>query len=145
MDWQPQIVHCHDWLTALIIMWLKKAAYPYGTVFTINNLAYQGFFDDNFMNTHDLRKDWDTYPSDAPHPPQSFMSQAVLWADSITVVSETYAREITTPEFGVGMDNLLRYRAAGGALIGIINGIDYQYWDPATDGYLPVNFYRLRY
>jgi len=68
------------------------------------------------------------------------MSQAVMWADFITTVSETYAREITTPEFGVGLDSLLRYRAARGALSGIVNGIDYRDWNPASDEYLPVNF-----
>ena len=140
IDWQPEIIHCHDWHTALVIMWQKKAGYPYGSVFTINNLAYQGFFDEYFMNTHDLKKDWDYYPPDAPRPPFSFMSQAVIWADFVTTVSETYAHEITTPEFGVGLDSLLRYRAAGGALSGIVNGIDYKDWNPAIDEYLPVNF-----
>jgi starch synthase len=140
MEWQPDIIHCHDWLTALVVMWQRKAGYPYGTVFTINNLAYQGFFDENFMNSHDLRKDWEYFPPDAPRPAYSFMSQAVLWADFVTAVSETYAREITTPEFGVGLDALLRYRAAQGALSGIVNGIDYDFWNPAADEYLPVNF-----
>ncbi len=69
LDWQPEILHCHDWLTSLVILWQKKAGYPYSTVFTIHNLAYQGFFDDNFMNSHDLRKDWDSFPPDAPRPP----------------------------------------------------------------------------
>jgi starch synthase len=140
MDWQPDIVHCHDWLTALLIMWIKKAGYPYATVFTIHNLAYQGFFDANFMESHDLKKDWAYYPPAAPPPPMSFMSQAVLWADLITTVSETYAREITTPGQGVGLEALLKYRAALGGLTGIINGIDYQQWNPQTDDYLPVNF-----
>jgi starch synthase len=144
MEWQPEIVHCHDWLTALVIMWLRKAGYVYRTAFTINNLAYQGFFDENFMNSHDLRKDWDYFPPDAPRPPYSFMSQAVLWADYVTTVSETYAREITTPESGVGLDALLRYRASAGELAGIINGLDYEYWNPATDEYLPVNFTSAR-
>lgn len=138
MDWQPEILHCHDWHTALTIMWAKKAAYPYSTVFTIHNLAYQGFFDDNFLMSHNLKKDWDYFPPDAPRPPHSFMAQAVLWADLVTTVSETYAGEITTPEFGVGLEALLKYRR--GSLTGIVNGIDYEYWNPQTDEFLPVNF-----
>jgi starch synthase len=66
------------------------------------------------------------------------MAQAVLLADMVTTVSETYAREITTPEYGTGLDSLLRYRQE--RLTGIINGIDYKYWDPGTDPFLPVNF-----
>jgi starch synthase len=70
----------------------------------------------------------------------SFMAQAVLWADMVSTVSETYAREITTPEYGVGLDALLRYRSSEGNLMGIINGIDYEYWNTSNDPYLPVNF-----
>ncbi|MDD5701428.1 MAG: glycogen/starch synthase, partial [Dehalococcoidales bacterium] len=138
MDWQPRVVHCHDWLTALAVMWIKKAGYPYATVFTIHNLTYQGFFDENFMRHHDLKKDWDYSPPGAPRPPRCFISQAILWADMVTAVSETYAREITTPELGVGQDALLRYR--GASLVGILNGLDTDYWDPQADPFLPVNF-----
>jgi starch synthase len=138
MDWQPRVVHCHDWLTALAVMWIKKAGYPYATVFTIHNLTYQGFFDENFMRHHDLKKDWDYSPPGAPRPPRCFISQAILWADMVTAVSETYAREITTPELGVGLDALLRYR--GESLVGILNGLDTDYWDTQTDPFLPVNF-----
>ena len=140
LSWQPEIIHCHDWLTALIILWQKKAGYPYKSVFTIHNLAYQGFFDENYLKSHDLKKDWDYFPPDAPPPPYSFMSQAILWADLVTTVSETYSREITTPQFGVGLESLLRYRSASDKLIGIVNGLDYGYWNPSTDPFLPVNF-----
>jgi starch synthase len=138
LDWQPEIVHCHDWLTSLVPGWLKKSGYPCASVFTIHNLAYQGRFDDNFMNRFDLKNGEDYLPPDAPNPPHSFMSQAILWADMITAVSETYAREITTPENGMGLDALLRYR--GDSLTGIVNGLDTKEWDPLTDRYLPVNY-----
>ena len=140
MEWQPEIVHCHDWLTALVVMWTKKAGLPYSTVFTIHNLAFQGFFDEGFMERKELKEDWDHNPEDAPPLPRSFMSQAVLRADLVTTVSETYAREITTPGQGVGLEALLSYRAARGELTGIINGIDYESFNPRTDDYLPVNF-----
>ena len=140
LEWQPEILHCHDWLTSLVVLWQKKAGYPYSTVFTIHNLAYQGFFDENFLNSRNLKDDWNFIPPDAPRPPYSFMSQAILWADLVTTVSETYAREITTPESGVGIDHLLRFKASSGKLMGIVNGLDYDYWNPQTDPYLPVNF-----
>ncbi len=136
-DWQPDILHCHDWHTALVPFWSKKAQYPYASIFTIHNLGYQGFFDQGFMDRHHLGTDWDS-PSGAPAPGYNFMSQAVLWADRVTTVSETYAREITTSELGVGLDCLLKYR--GQDLTGIINGLDCDYWNPQTDPYLPVNF-----
>jgi starch synthase len=139
LDWQPDIIHCHDWLTALVIMWLKKAGYPYASVFTIHNLAYQGVFDEAFARRYGLDKEWQNdFP--APLAPRCFMSQAILRADMVTAVSETYSREITTPEFGFGLDALLRYRGTRGELTGILNGIDYDAWNPATDEYLPVKF-----
>jgi len=144
IPWQPEIVHCHDWMTSLLVLWMKKAGYPFSTVFTIHNLAYQGFFDSNFLQSHNLKEYWEQIPSDAPRPPYSFMSQAILWADLVTTVSETYAREITTPENGVGLDPLLRYRANSGRLAGIVNGLDYEYWNPQTDPILPVNFESTR-
>jgi starch synthase len=140
LDWQPDIIHCHDWLTALVIMWLKKAGYPYASVFTIHNLAYQGVFDEAFARRYGLDKEWQDCPSEAPVPPRCFMSQAILRADMVTAVSETYSREITTPESGFGLDSLLRYRGTRDELTGILNGIDYEAWNPATDDYLPVNF-----
>ena len=140
LTWKPEIVHCHDWMTSLLILWLKKAGYPVSTVFTIHNLAYQGFVDANYLQNHNLKEYWEQFPPDVPRPPSTLMSQAILWADLVTTVSETYAREITTPEFGVGLDPLLRYRADSGKLVGIINGLDYEYWNPQTDPVLPVNF-----
>jgi starch synthase len=94
LDWQPDIIHCHDWLTALVIMWSKEANYPYSSVFTIHNLAYQGFFDENFAHRYGLAKEWEEDPPDVPLPPRCFMSQAVLRADMVNAVSETYAREL---------------------------------------------------
>jgi starch synthase len=138
LEWQPEILHCHDWLTSLVIMWQKRAGYPYSTVFTIHNLAYQGFFEADYLLSHDLKKDWDSLAPGTPPVPFSFMAQAIMRADLVTTVSETYAREIMTPEYGVGLDALLRYRSK--SLIGILNGIDYTCYNPLTDPILPVNF-----
>ncbi len=138
LDWQPDVVHCHDWHTALIPLWLKKNDYCYASIFTIHNLAYQGFFDDNFLFGAGLDKDWQLRLADAPAPPLNFMSQGILWADMVTTVSETYAREILTPEYGAGLDYLLRYRQE--RLFGIVNGLDYDEFNPATDALIPTKY-----
>lgn len=138
LDWQPDIVHCHDWHTALAVMWLKKFHYPYASIFTIHNLAYQGLFDEAFLFRAQLKEHWDNCPSDVPKPPLSFMSQGILWADLLTTVSETYAKEIVTPEYGMGLDSLLRYRQK--ELLGIVNGIDYDEYNPENDPWIPAKY-----
>ncbi len=138
LDWQPEIVHCHDWHTALLVMWLKRAGYPGAVIFTIHNLAYQGGFDDNFLTGSGLRKSWGDNSPEAPTPPLNFLSQGILSADLVTTVSETYAREIVTPKYGEGLDPLLYYRQKD--LRGIVNGIDYTEYNPKTDPYLPANY-----
>ncbi len=138
LDWQPEIVHCHDWHTALVPLWLKKNDYHYVSIFTIHNLAYQGFFDRAFLTSSGLEEDWRLHPEGMPVPPLNFMSQGILWADLVTTVSETYAREIITPEYGEGLDHLLRCRQD--RLFGIVNGLDYDELDPATDAFIPVRY-----
>ena len=138
LDWQPDIIHCHDWHTALIPLWLKKNGSHYASIFTIHNLAYQGFFDGNFLFDVGLENDWQLRPAGAPDPPLNFMSQGILWADVVTTVSETYASEILTPEYGVGLDYLLRYRQ--GRLFGIVNGLDYDEFNPAADAFIPTKY-----
>ena len=138
LDWQPEIVHCHDWHAALIPLWQKEAGHPYVSLFTIHNLAYQGAFEETFLTVSGLKKYWQDYPPQAPRPPFNFMSQGILRADLVTTVSETYAKEILTPEYGEGLDSLLRYRQKD--LRGIINGIDYEEYNPTTDPYLPANY-----
>lgn len=138
LDWQPEIVHCHDWHAALVVMWQKKTGYPYGSIFTIHNLAYQGVFNEAFLKAYNLKKHWEGYPQGAPKPPLNFMSQGILWADLVTTVSETYAKEIVTPEYGEGLDPLLSYRQK--SLLGIVNGIDYEEYNPETDPYIPIRY-----
>ncbi len=138
LDWQPEIVHCHDWHTALIPLQLKKNNYAYPSIFTIHNLAYQGFFDRDFLVDSGLEQDWQWRPAGAPEPPLNFMGQGILWADMVTTVSETYAKEILTPEYGAGLDYLLRYRQD--KLFGIVNGLDYDEYNPATDPFIPAEY-----
>ncbi|MBM4445781.1 MAG: glycogen synthase [Chloroflexi bacterium] len=138
LDWQPEIVHCHDWHTALVPLWLKKKDYAYSSIFTIHNLAYQGFFDRGFLVDYGMEQDWQCRPAGAPEAPLNFMSQGILWADMVTTVSETYAREILIPEYGVGLDYLLRYRQD--KLFGIVNGLSYEEFNPATDAFIPTRY-----
>ena len=138
LDWQPDIVHCHDWHTGLIPMRLKKVGWGGALIFTIHNLAYQGFFDNHFMAVSGLNQDWQHRPGGMPELPFSFMSQGIAWADLLTTVSENYASEIVTPQHGAGLDNLLRRRQD--KLVGIVNGIDYEEYNPNTDHFIAANY-----
>jgi len=138
LDWQPEIVHCHDWHAGLIPLWLKKANYPYVSLFTIHNLAHRGSFDSKFLAISRLSEDYRHHPADAPKPLLNFMSRGILYADLVTTVSETYAQEILMLEYGEGLAPVLNYRRD--QLIGITNGIDYAEYDPATDAHIPANF-----
>jgi starch synthase len=138
LDWRPDIIHCHDWHTGLIPLLLKAGNHDYPLIFTIHNLAYQGNFDSEFMDESGLKSLWELRPPEAPEPTLSFMSQGILWADMVTTVSETYAEEILTPEYGVGLDYLLRYRQD--RLTGIVNGLDYDEFNPETDSFIPSKY-----
>lgn len=138
LDWQPGIVHCHDWHTALIPWWLKRNHYGCASVFTIHNLAYQGRFDNDLLAESGLKEDWQSLSADAPEVPLSFMSHGILSADVVTTVSQSYAEEIMTAEYGEGLEQLLRYRQE--ELSGIVNGIDYAEYNPATDPHIPAGY-----
>jgi starch synthase len=139
LDLHPDIIHCHDWHTALIPLWLKKAKMKMPCIFTIHNLAYQGSFDQQFFLDSGLSSVWQEYISpSAPRPSLNFMSPGILLADIVTTVSPTYASEILTPQYGVGLEQLLNYRS--NELYGIVNGIDYDEYNPATDPYLEKNY-----
>ncbi len=138
LNWQPEIIHCHDWMTALLPLWCKKAGYRYRSLFTIHNLKFQGHFAEHPGIRRELEDDWGAGPAGAPPAPQCFLAQAILQADRINTVSQTYAREICTPEYGQGLDTLLRYRQE--QLSGILNGIDYEVWNPLTDPCLETRF-----
>jgi starch synthase len=131
----PDIVHVHDWQAGLIPLLLARSGWPQaattGSVLTIHNLAFQGLFPPGTMDEVGLP--WDLY-----HPEGiefwnqvSFLKAGILFADRVTTVSPTYSREIQTAEFGCGLDGLLRSRQA--KLAGILNGVDYGDWSPASD------------
>ncbi|MGD0640395.1 MAG: glycogen synthase GlgA, partial [Roseiarcus sp.] len=139
----PKIVHAHDWQGALAPAYLHYdgGARP-GTVLTIHNLAFQGHFPASAFGglglpAHALSIDGVEYFEGV-----GFLKAGLQFADRITTVSPTYAREIMTPEFGMALDGLLRARA--GVLEGIVNGIDDTVWNPATDPNLAQNYSALR-
>ncbi|HSM08193.1 MAG TPA: glycogen synthase [Gemmatimonadota bacterium] len=132
LELAPDIVHCHDWQTALAPAWLTGAdAAP--TVFTIHNLAYQGWFPATDRGSADVA------PGAGPRLPGAgdlhLLRVGLTSADQVTTVSPTYASEILQPEFGFGLDELLRDLRP--PVVGILNGIDTEVWNPADDPYLP--------
>jgi starch synthase len=139
LDFRPNIIHCHDWHTSLVPLGLRRAKMALPCIFTIHNLAYQGSFDQEFFQRSGLSSIWHEYiPAGAPRPLLNFMSQGILLADIVTTVSPTYASEILTPQYGEGLEQLLNYRR--NELYGIVNGIDYDEYNPATDPYLESNY-----
>jgi starch synthase len=140
LGWQPDIVHCNDWHTAIIpnllrATWQDNPFYAEtATVFSIHNLAYQGIFERRLLCMAGLGGD--LAPSHLGEGPGlvNLVSRGILYADVVTTVSPTYAREILTPEYGEGLDGVLRARQE--RLFGILNGLNTDQFDPATDPHL---------
>ncbi|HDZ73675.1 MAG TPA: glycogen synthase GlgA [Aurantimonas coralicida] len=136
LTWQPDLIHTNDWHTGPVSLLLDGTARSRPpVVFTIHNLAFQGLFDAN-RGLH-LGLPADTFSPEGIefHDRISFLKAGLRYADRLTTVSRTYAKEIQTPEFGCGLDGLLRQRSQH--LLGISNGADYGLWDPAEDSCLP--------
>jgi starch synthase len=140
LKFAPDIVHCNDWHTALLPM-LLKTVYAWDHLFSatrsvlsIHNIGYQGWFDAS--TTYDVGGNvWDLLsPETRAGGAFNWLREGVRNADAVTTVSPTYALEIATPLGGHGLDGALRAR--GDAVIGILNGVDYSEWNPATDRYL---------
>ena len=145
LNWIPDVIHCHDWQAALVPVYLRTMFQdsPVGrakTVLTIHNLRFQGIYNiptikywtglpDEVFEMGALKQDYE----DA-----NMLKGGLAYADRITTVSGTYAWEIQTPEYGEKLENHLRYHSY--KLRGIVNGIDYDMWNPATDPALAVNY-----
>lgn len=145
MRFAPDIVHCHDWHTALIPLYLRTL-YAGDTLFrksrsvmTIHNIGYQGVFGAGILDELGLGAAAELLHQDDLKAGQiNFLKTGLLHADLITTVSPTYAQEIQGAEYGAGLDGILRQRAD--SVIGILNGVDYAEWNPATDGLIAANF-----
>lgn len=142
--WKPDVVHCHDWPTAPIPIYLKTtfANHPFWrgtpTLFTIHNLAYQGRYGADKMAQTGFSPELFNPECLEYHGDLNLMKGAIVFADRISTVSPRYAREIQTLEYGAGLDGILRNRVKD--LSGILNGADYAKWNPATDPHLPANY-----
>ncbi len=141
LDWRPDVLHAHDWHTAPAVTWLATAGQTQEwfrgipSIFTIHNLAHQGKTNWHIFNylgivTHSLTEE--------AYGEVNFMARGIYHATLVNTVSPTYAREIQSWEGGAGLDGLLRHRQYD--LHGILNGLDYDTWDPATDKRLPHHF-----
>jgi starch synthase len=141
----PDVVHVHDWQAALVPVFLAdRTRYPElggtHTITTIHNLAYQGRFWEADWHLLNLDRGFFTPEALEFHGYINFLKGGIVFADAITTVSPRYADEIRTPAFGEGLDGVLRARAA--AVVGILNGVDYATWNPATDGAIAAQYDR---
>ena len=130
LDWRPDLLHLNDWPTALAAGYAQWRKVPVASLLTIHNLAYQGIFSRDCMGRLGIPADAFDINGVEFHGKVSFLKAGIAFASELSTVSTTYANEITTAEFGCGLDGLLRLRADEGRLTGIINGID-ESWDPS--------------
>lgn len=134
ITWKPNIVHCNDWQTGLVPAYLHYETVPPPCVMTVHNLAFQGNFPSAVLP--ELGLPWDCFKPDGVefYGNVSFMKAGLFYADHITTVSPSYAKEIQTEVLGFGMQGLLAHRNDN--LSGILNGIDTGEWNPESDPYL---------
>jgi starch synthase len=145
ISFKPDVIHCHDWQTGLVPVLVNG---PYSdvstlagvpSVFTIHNIGYQGIFPEEKLSVTGLPK------SDFFHAEGlefwgkiSLLKSGIVYSEAVTTVSPKYAEEIQTPEYGMGMEGVLRQKR--GSLHGILNGVDYRLWDPARDSHIPAKY-----
>lgn len=138
LNWKPDVVHCNDWQTGLVIPLLNLEINHPATVFTIHNLAYQGNFSKDEFDHLLLPEAWWSIDGLEFYGECSFLKAGVMQADWVTTVSPTYAEEVSTPEFGERFDGILQYRKD--KFIGILNGADYAQWSPQNDAFIDTKF-----
>jgi starch synthase len=145
MDYRPDIVHCHDHQTGFIPAWLRDQPdsetffKDTGIVYTIHNLAYQGAFPRRIGYTAGFSEHMMKQMGGVEfHGQVNMMKAGITYSDTITTVSPTYAKEIQTPEYGYGLEGVLKSRARD--LVGILNGADYSVWDPEIDRLIPYRY-----
>jgi starch synthase len=141
LDWRPDVLHCHDWHAALvpIVQSSRAPVRPIPTVLTLHNIGYQGLFPDTVLTDYGADGIRGAIAPDAlAGDTINFLRAGLHAADTVTTVSPTYAKEIRTPAFGMGLEDVLDERAD--AVVGILNGVDYDVWSPATDPFLDVRY-----
>jgi len=146
LDYIPHIIHLHDYHFALSALLLKdiksrkeqSAFRRTKTVFTIHNIAYQGIYERDILSTLGIDNNYFNIDGLEFYGKVNYMKAGIVYSDKITTVSPTYAREILTPGYGYGLDSVLKAREDD--LSGIINGIDYQVWNPERDCQIAANY-----
>ncbi len=145
LQWTPDIIHCNDWQTGLLPIFVKdnynwdrmfdKTAF----LFTIHNIGYQGVFSQKTVFASEISERL-FYPGGPVemNGNVNFMKAGILFSEVINTVSPTYAREILTPDYGAGLENVLKLRERD--LYGILNGVDYSTWDPSNDKLIPFRY-----
>ena len=144
LEIKPDILHAHDWQAACAVIFLKthyrddKFFKDTRSVLTIHNLGYQGRFPADKYPALDLP--WDLFSVDGLEyfGQVNLLKGGIIFADHITTVSPTYSKEIQTAEFGAGLDGVLKSRAD--KLSGLLNGVDYNIWDPSKDNFIPKKY-----
>jgi len=143
-DTPPDIIHCHDWQTALVPIYLRNLYQEdryFGktsVLFTVHNLGYQGIFLPHLLPQISLHAGLFTVEALEYYGMVNLLKGGIIFSDFITTVSRKYAEEIQTAEFGYGLEGVLHSRASH--LQGIVNGVDYEAWDPSTDKLLAANY-----
>jgi starch synthase len=142
--WVPDVLHCNDWQTGHVPLFLRGLhkddpdLAKIGTLFTIHNMGYQGLF--WHYDMHLLNLGWEYFTPECLefYGKINFLKGGIVSSDIINTVSRKYSEEIQTPEFGAGLDGVLRSRKSD--LYGIVNGVDYDDWSPDKDAYVPAKF-----
>ena len=144
ISFKPDIIHCNDWQTSLVPSYLKSL-YMYDaffesarTILTIHNLAYQGIFPAEYMAVSGLPAEFYSLNGFEFYGQMNFLKGGIVFADVITTVSEKYSLEIQTPEFGYGLEGILKGRSSD--VHGVLNGVDYREWNPETDPHIITNY-----
>jgi len=144
LEFKPDVLHCNDWQTGLVPVYVKKlySSNPFwqdvATVFTIHNLAYQGLF--WHLDYPMTGLPWELFTPEGLefYGKINMLKAGIVFSDVINTVSKKYSKEIQTPEFGYGLDGVLRARSQD--LYGILNGVDYEVWNPETDPFIAANY-----
>jgi starch synthase len=145
LQWAPDVIHCNDWQTGLIPLFIKdnyswdKFFDHASTLFTIHNIGYQGQFSKSVLFSAEIGGEH-FYPGGPVehHDTVSFMKTGIYFSDLLNTVSNKYSHEILKPDLGAGLDGILSERKKD--LYGILNGIDYDVWNPETDKYIPYHY-----
>jgi starch synthase len=145
LGWQPDVIHANDWHTAFVPTWLATAGKtdpfyaPIATVYSIHNVTYHGTTGNTILPFAGLEGHVRHLEAEQPGT-VNWMARGILHSDVVNTVSKRYAQEILTPEYGAGMEGLLKNRHAERRLCGILNGVDYDQWNPAADPHLVQRF-----